>query len=69
MREVSLLDRRIKEGRIPSGRLFVVYVPNRVNRFLGEYLKRNWSPAQKKVIGRFRQSVTKIPVEVVLIVL
>ena len=66
-REAEFLEKEIREGGSQSGRFFVVYVPNPVNIFLKKHIKTNILGSQIRVIGWFRQSLRKVPVQVLLI--
>lgn len=50
-----------------SGRCFIVYVPNEVNKFLGETFQTNVPAGQIKNIGRFKQSLFPIPAYIMLV--
>ncbi len=67
IKEAEFLVNKIRHGGSQSGRFFIVYVPNRVNIFLKEHIKRNISKSQIRVIGRFRQSLRRVRVQVLLI--
>ncbi|NQU73501.1 MAG: hypothetical protein HQ547_02160 [Candidatus Omnitrophica bacterium] len=47
--------------------MFVLYVSNPVNDFLKVHFIRKISAGQIRKIGKFKQSLTGVPVEVMLI--
>ncbi len=65
--EAEQVVRQIEEGGSRSGRLFLVYVPNRVNQFLKEHIRKNMKRYRAKRIGVFKQSLLRVPVQVLLI--
>jgi len=50
-----------------SGRCFIVYVPNEVNKFLDAPFRTNVPADQITNIGRFKQSLFKIPAYIMLV--
>jgi len=65
--EARFLKKEIRESGSQSGRLFVLYVSNPVNDFLKVHFIRKISAGQIRKIGKFKQSLTGVPVEVMLI--
>ncbi|NVL90016.1 MAG: glycosyltransferase family 39 protein [Desulfobacterales bacterium] len=65
--EAESLEKEIRSKGSQSGRFFVVFVPNQVNKILKEQITRNITADQVKLLGRFKQSLLAIPVQVVLI--
>ncbi len=65
--EAEQVVRQIEEGGSRSGRFFLVYVPNRVNQFLKEHIRKNMKRYRAKRIGVFKQSLLRVPVQVLLI--
>jgi hypothetical protein len=64
--QAKLLFSEIK-SHSSSGRCFIVYVPNEVNKFLGETFKTNVPADQITNIGRFKQSLFQIPAYIMLV--
>jgi hypothetical protein len=65
--EVEFLEKEIRYRDSGSGRFFLVYVPNRVNMFLRKHINRNAKQYDIKLVGRFKQSLLRVPVQVLLI--
>jgi mannosyltransferase len=64
--EARLLLGQIR-NHSPNGRCFVVYVPSSVNRYLEIELRRNVPVSQMTTIGRFKQSLRRLPALIVLV--
>ena len=64
--QAKLLFSEIK-SHSSSGRCFIVYVPNEVNKFLGETFQTNVPAGQITNIGRFKQSLFQIPAYIMLV--
>jgi len=67
IREAKLLEKEIRMGGSQSGRLFLLYVPNKVNNFLWSQLEENVPAHQIRSMGEFKQSLLNPLVEIFLI--
>ena len=64
--QAKLLFSEIK-SHSSSGRCFIVYVPNEVNKFLDVPFRTNVPAGQITNIGRFKQSLFQIPAYIMLV--